>query len=102
VTHASDSAIQREAEAVILKVISEQLGTLLGPRRVDLPGGTWVEVDGVSADLSVFTEGFAHVGPMKGGQKRKVALDVLKVITLQRSYRGCPDRRGTSVTILTG
>ena len=55
-------------------------------RRVDFPRGTSVEVDGVSADLSVFTEGFAHVGPMKGGQKRKVALDVLKLITLQRSH----------------
>jgi hypothetical protein len=41
VTHASDSAVQREAEAVILKAISEQLGSLLEPRRVDLPGGTW-------------------------------------------------------------
>ena len=40
VTHASDSAVQREAEAVIVKAISEQLGTLLEPRRVDLPGGT--------------------------------------------------------------
>lgn len=89
-THASDSAIQLEAEAVILTAIGTQLDTVLAPRRVDLPGGAWVEVDGVSADLRVFNEAFAHVGPMKGGQKRKVALDVLKLITLQRSH---PDAR---------
>jgi hypothetical protein len=45
---------------------------------------TWVEVDGVSADLSVFPESFTHVGPMKGGQKRQVALDVLKLSLWQR------------------
>lgn len=84
--HNSDSATQREAETVILDAISAQLGTTLAKRRVDLPGGSWVEVDGVAEDMSVFAEAFAHVGPMKGGQKRKVALDVLKLITLQRAY----------------
>jgi hypothetical protein len=84
--HGSDSAAQRDAEAVIIKAISDQLGADLVPRRVDLPGGTWVEVD--AADHTVFAEAIAHVGPMKGGQRRKVALDVLKLITVQRSHPG--------------
>jgi hypothetical protein len=86
--HASDSAAQRDAEAVIIKAISDQLGADLVPRRVDLPGGTWVEVDAADPGHSVFAEAFAHVGPMKGGQQRKVALDVLKLITIQRSHPG--------------
>jgi hypothetical protein len=88
VPHDSDSAVQREAEIEILKGISGLLGKPLGKRHIDLPGGTWVEVDGAAADLSVFAEAFAHQGRMKGGQKRKVALDVLKLITLQRVHPG--------------
>jgi hypothetical protein len=63
VAHDSDS---REAEIEILKGISGLLGKPLGKRHFDLPGGTWVEVDGVAADLSVFAEAFAHQGAMKG------------------------------------
>ena len=83
-----DSTTQREAEAEILRGIGEQLGITLAPRRLNLSGGTYVDVDGANADLTVFAEVFAHVGPMKGGQKRKVALDVLKLITVQRMYPG--------------
>jgi hypothetical protein len=88
VPHDSDSAVQREAEIQILDGIGSQLEQTLVKRRVGLPGGRWVEVDGVAADLSVFAEAFARQGPMKGGQKRKVALDVLKLITLQRLHPG--------------
>jgi hypothetical protein len=84
--HASDSAVQREAEIEILRGVSHRLAKPLAKLRVDLPGGTWVEVDGAAADLSVFAEAFARQGGMKGGQKRKVALDVLKLITLRRVY----------------
>ena len=34
----------------------------------------------------MFSEVFAHVGPMKGGQKRQVALDTLKLVTLERIH----------------
>lgn len=84
--HDSDSAVQREAEIEILDGIGGRLGKRLSKQRLDLPGGAWVEVDGVASDLSVLVEAFAHQGPMKGGQKRKVALDVLKLITLRRVY----------------
>lgn len=84
--HASASAVQREAESHILAALSQQLGVTLAKRRVDLPGGAWTEVDGVAPDLSVLAEAFARQGPVKGGQKRKVALDVLKLITIRREH----------------
>jgi len=85
-TSAGDASVQQDAELVILKTFSSQLGKRLVRRPVPLPGGTWVEVDGVDDDLGVFAEVFANVGPMKGGQKRKVALDTLKLVTLQRTH----------------
>ena len=82
VTHASDSAVQWEAESIILKAVGVDPAPR-SPRRVDLPQGTWVEVDGVNTDLGVFAQAFAHIG-----QKRKVALDALTLITVQRSHPG--------------
>lgn len=103
--HASDSAVQREAEAQIVGRIAERVGVDLAKRRIDLPGGTQVEVDGVATDRSVLAEAFARRGPMKGGQKRKVALDVLKLITLRREHPGarlilgfCDDAAAASPT----
>src|SRR5690348_9739384 len=84
--HDSDSAVQLEAELAILAEVSVTLGKPLVKRRVNPPGGAWVEVDGVDPEMTLFVEAFAHQGSMKGGQKRKVALDVLKLITLQRLY----------------
>lgn len=84
VAHLSDSAVQREAEKEILSSLSDRVGMPLTKRRIDLPGGTWTEVDGASPDLSVLAEASARQGKMKGGQKRKVALDVLKLITIRR------------------
>ncbi len=43
-----------------------------------------MRVDGVDAEKTVFVEIFAHQGPLKGGQKHKVATDALKLITLGR------------------
>ena len=88
--HASDSAVQREAELVILAALSEKLGVPLAKRRIDLPAGAWAEVDGAAPDLSVLAEAFARQGAMQGGQRRKLALDVLKLITIRRQH---PDAR---------
>lgn len=38
-----------------------------------------MDVDGVSAEPPVFVEVFAHQGPLKGGQRHKIAGDVLKL-----------------------
>jgi hypothetical protein len=85
-SHVSDSAIQREAEKVILERASHLLGVTLAPRSLSLPGGARVDVDGASADLSVLLEVFARQGMLKGGQQKKVCQDALKLITLGRLH----------------
>ena len=75
--HASDSAIQRDAERAILERASRLLGVTVAPRAFALPGGARVEVDGASADLSVLLEVFARQGALNGGQQKKVCQDAL-------------------------
>jgi hypothetical protein len=83
--HQSDSAIQREAQELVSKQIEERVGKKLSEQTIHLDGGASVRVDGVDLDESVLVEIFAHHGPLKGGQKHKVATDALKLITLGRS-----------------
>lgn len=88
--HPSSSHEQTAAEEPVLKAVSEQLGAAVEPTRVDFPGGSYVNVDGVSRDPLVFVEVFAHQGALKGGQRHKVAGDVLKLVTLGKLH---PDAR---------
>ena len=88
--HQSDSTEQRTAEVLILGAASEKLGVEVAPRRVDLPGGAYVHVDGVADDPRTFIEIYAHLGPLKGGHVHKIAQDILKLVTLHRAY---PDAR---------
>ena len=85
--HPSDSSEQQAAEAQILAGLVSKCGPL-APKVVTLPAGGQVKVDGVAADESVFVEVFAHQGPMKGGQPKKVAADALKLITLRNARPG--------------
>jgi hypothetical protein len=88
VDHPSDSAAQRDAEPLILVALGIKLGVVLAPKRLDLPGGAQCDVDGVSADEMVLVEVFAHQGPLKGGQRGKIARDALKLITLGQDRPG--------------
>jgi hypothetical protein len=82
--HRSDSTMQREVEAPIRKLVEARLGRQLPSAMVRLDGGAPVQVDGVADDESVLVEIFAHQGRLKPGQRRKVASDVLKLLTLGR------------------
>lgn len=84
--HLSDSSEQRGAEPLILEQLSAYVGKPLTKGVVELPGGARVEIDGVADDHSVFAEVFAHIGPLKGGQRHKPAVDALKLITVARQY----------------
>ncbi len=88
--HPSDSSEHRSAEARILAAVAKKLGVEVKPQRVDLPGGTYVAVDGVAEQPHTFVEVYAHQGLLKGGHVHKVAQDVLKLITLGRAH---PDAR---------
>lgn len=85
---ASKSSVQLEAEAEVLKGVAALLKRPdLRNRRINLPGGSLAEIDGATDDMSVFVQVFARQGPLPGGQKRKLALDVLKLITLRKHHR---------------
>lgn len=87
IPHASDSAVQQRAEAVIRDLLAAQLGVPLEPKRLKLEGGSTVHVDAAARDDSVIAEIFARQGQLKGGQQKKVAIDTLKLITLRRVHQ---------------
>lgn len=82
--HQSDSGVQLQAEAAIRTAVEQQLGVSLPPRRLQLPGGARVDVDGVDEASGTYVEIFAHQGPLKAAQFHKVARDALKLITIAR------------------
>lgn len=77
--HPGDSAEQRAAEPIMLGLLSAALGIQLAPRRVDLPDGSYVVVDGYSESPPVLAELWAHQGPPKSAQRNKVLVDALKL-----------------------
>lgn len=88
--HRSSSREQQEAEPLILAWVAAELGVPLAPTRVELRGGSSVEVDGVDDARSVFVEVYARQGTLKGGQVKKVAQDLLKLALLGKNR---PDAR---------
>ncbi len=83
--HQSDSSAQRNAEHLIREEVATRVEIELKARSVEFASGAVVNVDGVADDESVFVEIFAHHGPLKGGQRHKIATDALKLITIGRS-----------------
>ena len=75
-----DSLEQREAETVMIRLLSEHLGVDLRPKRITLPSGGWLQVDGHSSVPSVACEAWAHQGEAKSAQKDKVTKDILKLM----------------------
>lgn len=83
--HPSGSGEQRAAEPLILTAVSATLGVPLAPRRLRLPGGSAVDVDGVGDDPSVLVEVYAHQGPLRGAQPKKLSQDALKLMTVRET-----------------
>jgi hypothetical protein len=70
---------QRDAERVMLDLLSQQLGHELNPATLTAPSGERVEVDGANADRSILAECWAHQGPPKSAQRHKVLADAFKL-----------------------
>jgi MarR family len=70
---------QRDAERVMLDLLSQQIGRELNPATLTVPSGERVEVDGADADRSVLIECWAHQGPPKSAQRHKVLADAFKL-----------------------
>ncbi len=86
--HLSDSAVQREAEPVLLQFVSDTLKLPLAPEDIRLDDGTLFRVDGVNRDARVLCEIFAHVGNLLDGQKKKLAKDMLKLLAVENALGG--------------
>ena len=70
-----DSAEQRETEVLLVNLLAEKLGVRLVKKRIDLPGGGWLEVDGASDSPPIICEAWAHVGTAKVAQKHSTCAD---------------------------
>lgn len=81
--HPSSSSEQRAIEVWALAEASGRLGVHLAKERIVLSDGAVVEIDGVDEAHTVACEVYAHVGELRGGQPKKLATDVLKLVVLQ-------------------
>lgn len=83
--HASDSTQQRLAEVEIIRLLSVELGLVLGPGgRIPVAPGAHVAVDARSDDDSVLVEAYARQGALHGGQLKKIGQDILKFALLRQ------------------
>ncbi len=89
---AGDSAEQRRAEEYLVARLGESLGTTLKKIEVELPGGEWLEVDGVCESPMILCEAWAHQGMPKSAQKNKVMADALKLLYVER-LKSAPARK---------
>jgi len=69
----------------MLTAVAALLGVALAPRRLRLPGGAAVDVDGVADDPPTLVEVYAHQGPLRGAQPKKLSQDALKLITVRET-----------------
>jgi len=87
-TQQSSSSVQSEAEGKIRRLLANELSVALDPVEVEVDDGAKVHVDAVSPDRTVFAEIFARQGKLKPGQQKKVAIDTLKLLAIQRQHPG--------------
>lgn len=85
---AGDSTEQRSAEPEILRLVGELNGATLNKRRIELPEGGWLEVDGASDSPAILCEAWAHQGKAKSAQKNKVMTDALKLLYARSLLHG--------------
>ena len=78
--NAGNSAEQREAEVLLVAGLAERLGVRLSKKQFALPGGEWLEIDGVCESPPILCEAWAHQGPPKSAQKNKVMTDAFKML----------------------
>lgn len=86
--HLSDSSEQREAELALLEALASDLGYALRPAVLPLKNGVSVNVDGFNEEARTLCEVYAHIGKAKGAQPAKLAKDILKLLTLERTLGG--------------
>ena len=76
----------------MLRVLSDQLGVELAPRKLQHSSGARVELDGADPDLTVLVECWAHQGPAKVAQKYKLVNDATKLSWVAGTLQTRPNR----------
>lgn len=94
--HQSDSTVQVEAEETIRRCFFEEKNVVVEPRTI-LLNGSKVFVDGVCDEPRWLAEIYAHVGKLRGAQPKKIAQDILKLVTIRAAV---PDWTESKLTIL--
>jgi hypothetical protein len=84
IDHPSDSLLQQQTETILVKWVAATISVPLAKKRLKLPDGSVVEIDGFNAEQKVVCEAFAHLGKLKAGQHRKLGNDILKLVFLER------------------
>lgn len=83
--HASDSTEQQSAESYMLTELSNKLGVDLQSKKLQLPTGNTVQIDGLNEKKKVLCEIYARIGKLKGSQPDKVASDFLKMLFVEEA-----------------
>lgn len=76
--HPSDSLAQRDAESLMIAAVAAQLGVELRATVIS-DRDAKVQIDGAASDRSVLVEAYAHIGPLRGAQPKKLATDAFKL-----------------------
>lgn len=76
--HPSDSLAQRDAESLMIAAVAASLGVELHPTVIS-DRDAKVQIDGATSDLTVLVEAYAHIGPLRGAQPKKLATDAFKL-----------------------
>ncbi|MCM1185935.1 MAG: hypothetical protein NC251_04850 [Lachnoclostridium sp.] len=85
-TSKSDSREQQDAECYIANAVEEMFGCHFERNvRILLADGVHIEPDLYSEDEKIICEIYSHIGALKGGQKHKIAQDILKMLLLEKS-----------------
>lgn len=92
--HVSDSAEQRIAESYALEAVGKKLGVELIARKLQLPDGSCVEIDGgADGPPPVLAEVYAHQGRLKGSQPHKLLADAFKLVAARKLVFPCGHAR---------
>lgn len=85
--HDSSSHENAAAELANMDLLGSRPGlSSLRPKTVELTAKVKINVDGVTEANVCFVEVLAHHGKLIGGQKRKVAMDILKLVAVRGRY----------------
>ncbi len=88
--NAGDSTEQREAEKLLVAGLAKRLGMEFSKKQFALPGGEWLEIDGVCESPPILCEAWAHQGPPKSAQKNKVMTDAFKMLYAAKLVSNAP------------